>query len=98
MTALVAVKRGLARLPARIPDAVSVLYVEITPAVVHRNAIVAIAGNAAELCILVERVTSRRVADQREEIIVAQVVDPRIWGRWSDGHEFPRGVVKISEF
>ena len=58
MTALVRVEWSLARLPARVPHRAVVVDVEIASAIVHRHTVVAIAGDATELCVFVEVVTS----------------------------------------
>ena len=90
MAAFVAVERSLAGFPSGVPDdslrtlltllfpLSSLLYnIEITPAVVHGHAVVAVACDAAELGVLEEGVAAGGVGDQREEVFVAQVVDPR---------------------
>jgi len=76
MTALVEVEWRLARFPTWIPHGIAILDVEITPAVVHRHVVVAIAGDTAELGILVEAVATSGVRDEGEKILVAQIVDP----------------------
>ena len=77
MTALVEVERSLTGLPSRIPYSITILDIEISTAVVHRYIIVAITGDAAELCILIEAVAASGVRDQREEVFIAQIVNPR---------------------
>jgi hypothetical protein len=77
VTALVEVERSLTGLPSRIPYSIAILDIEISTAVVHRYIIVAITGDAAELCILIEAVTASGVRDQREEVFIAQIVNPR---------------------
>ena len=54
MAAFIEVKRSLARLPARRPYAAVVIDVEISSSIVHRHTVVAVAGDPAELGILVE--------------------------------------------
>ena len=54
VTALIEIKRGLARLPAWRPYGSVVVDVEIPSAIVHRNVVITIAGNTAELCVLIE--------------------------------------------
>ena len=71
MAALIAVERCAARFPSRVPHCVTVLDVEIAAVVVHRHVVVAVACDAAELCVFVERVASGSVGDQREEVLVA---------------------------
>ena len=41
---------------------------------------VAIAGDAAELGVLVERIAAGGVTNQREKVFVAQIVNPWPWG------------------
>ena len=66
MTALVAVKVSLYRLPARIPDSipVSVLYIEILTVIVIRDIVVSIPCKAEKLSVLIEGVASAGVRDQ----------------------------------
>ena len=56
--ALVGIKRGLHRLPARIPHAVSILYIVVMSAAVHRAVVIAVACESHQLCILIEAVAS----------------------------------------
>ena len=81
MSALVEVEWRLAGFPTRIPNrALSIFLindVKVSATVVHRYPIVTIAGDAAEFCILVEGVSTSGVRDEREEVFVAQIVDPR---------------------
>ena len=58
MTAFVRVERSLARLPSRVPHRAIVVDVEIASAIVHRHTVVAITGDATELSVFVEVVTS----------------------------------------
>ena len=76
VTALIEVERRLARLPAWVPDGVAVLDIEVSSAIVHRYIVVAIAGDTTELGILVEAVAASGIRDEREEILIAQIVDP----------------------
>ena len=76
MTALVEVEGCLTRFPTRVPYGIAILDVEIASTIVHRYVVVTIAGDTTELRILVEAITAGGVRDQREEILVAQVVDP----------------------
>ena len=56
--ALIEIKLRLAGLPAGIPYGISILDIEITPARIHRHAVVAVAENPAELGILAEAVAA----------------------------------------
>jgi hypothetical protein len=80
MATLVEVEWRLAGLPPRVPDSVAVLDIEIPTSIVHRYIIVAITGDAAEFGILVERIAAGGVGDEREKVLVAQVVNPWPWG------------------
>lgn len=42
-----------------------------------RHVVVAVAGDAAQLGVLVEGIAAAGVGDQAEEVLVAEVVDPR---------------------
>ena len=72
MTALVEVERGLTRLPTWIPyyclvsltPCLLVYNIKVSPAIVHRYVVVAIAGDATELGILVEAVAASGVRDE----------------------------------
>ena len=96
MAALVAVEWGFTRFPTRIPDGIAFLDVEVTSAIIHRNPIVAITGDATELGILIERITTGCIGDEREEILVAQIVDPRPWSLWICNHVLAIGVIKMT--
>ena len=58
MTALIEIKRSLARLPARRPDRTAVVDIEIPSTIVHRHTVIAVAGDPAELSVLVERISA----------------------------------------
>ena len=58
VAALVAVERCLARFPPWVPYGIAILDVEIATAVIHRHTVVAITGDATELGILVEGITT----------------------------------------
>ena len=98
MAALIEVERCLARFPTGIPDGLAILDVEVATAIVHRHVVVAITGDAAELGILVEGIATGGVADEREEILIAQIVDPRPWGLWVGDDILAVGVIKMSVF
>lgn len=42
-----------------------------------RHVVVSVAGDAAQLGVLVEGIAAAGVGDQAEEVLVAEVVDPR---------------------
>ena len=64
VAAFIEIQRGLAWLPARRPYGSVVIDVEIPSAVVHRDAVVAVAGDPAELRVLVERVSAGSIRYQ----------------------------------
>ena len=64
MAALILVKFGLYRRPARIPDCAVVVDVEITAAHVQRYVVVAVTCDSSESRILVEAVAACSVGDQ----------------------------------
>ncbi len=96
MAALIAIEWSLARFPTWVPDGVTVLDVEVATAIVHRYPVVAIAGDAAELGVLIEGVATSCVGDEREEILVAQIVDPRPWGLRVSNHVLAIGVIEMT--
>ena len=76
VAALVTVERSLARLPSGRPDGISVLYIEITSARIHRNAVVTVSRYPAELGVTVEGIAAGGIGNQGKEVLVAEVVDP----------------------
>ena len=58
VAALVAVEWCLARFPPWVPYGIAILDVEIATAVIHRHSVVTVTGDATELGILVERITT----------------------------------------
>ena len=96
--ALIAVEFGTARLPSGIPYRPVVVDIKISAAIIHRHAVVTVAGNAAELRVLAKRVTARRIRNQSEEIFRTQIVDPRERRTRVRNHIFPVLVIEISVF
>ena len=82
MTALIKVKWRLTRLPTRIPYRSIIVDIEIPAAIIHRHTIIAVASDAAELGILIEVITSGRIGNQAEKVLVAEVIDPRERRGW----------------
>ncbi len=97
MAALIGIKRRARRLPARIPHRVAVLDVEVAPIVVGRHVVIAVAGNAAQLGILVKAITTTRVGDKREKSVGAQVVNPRQRSLRRGNHVLAALVVKMAK-
>ena len=79
VAALILVQGRLAGFPSGRPYLARLLFpdIEVAPAVIHGYIIITVAGDAAELAVLVERVASGRIADKGEEILVSQIIDPR---------------------
>ncbi len=73
-------------------------YIKVSAAIVHRHIIVAIAGDAAELSVFIERIAAGRIRDQREEILVAQIVDPRPRSLRIGNHILAACVIKMTVF
>ena len=96
VAALVAVERCLARFPSRVPYGIAIFDIEIATAVIHRHTVVAVTGDATELGILVEGITTCCIGYEREEILVTQIIDPRPWGLWVSNHVFAIGVIKMT--
>ena len=95
MAALVGVELRLGRLPAGIPEGVAFLNIEVLAVAIERHVIVAVAGEAQKLCILIEGIASTGVGNQGEELVASEVVDP---GKRSPGSRddiFPVGVIEI---
>ena len=98
MTALVTIEGSLAWFPAGVPYRAAVVDVEIAATIVHRHAIVAVAGDAAELGILVEIVAACGVGDETEEIFVPEVVDPREWCCRVGDDVFAVGIIEVAKY
>ena len=77
VAALVRIQLGFHRHPARIPDSISIFDVVVTAAEVHGAVVVAVAGQAQQLGVFVEAIASGRIADEAEEVLASQIVDPR---------------------
>ena len=58
VTAGPGIKLRLCRLPAGIPDGVSVLYVIVASSVVQRAVVVAVSGDAKKLCIFIKGISA----------------------------------------
>jgi hypothetical protein len=63
VAALVEVEWSLARFPTWIPNGIAVFDIKVSTAVVHWYIIVAIAGDATELGILIERIATSGIRD-----------------------------------
>ena len=98
LTAAVAVRFGLNRLPAGVPDRVSVTKIDAETLGIQRAVVVAVASQPPQPGITVKTVTAGGVADQREKVLAAEIVDPGQGGAGSGDHIFAKGVVKIAVF
>jgi hypothetical protein len=98
VVALIVVEIGLSGLPAGIPNGVSIFDIVIAATCVDWHVVVAVAGETPELGIFVEAVAASRVGDETEELLVAEIVNPRVRGLRVSDYIFPVGVIKISVF
>ena len=78
MTALILIKFSLYGRPSGIPDSTVVVDVEITSAHIKGYVVIAVSRDPAEPCILIERITTCSVGDQREKSLITKIVDPGI--------------------
>ncbi len=78
VTALIRIKLSLDGLPCDAPNIVVIVYVEVTSACIGGYVVVAITGKSEQSCILVEAVTAGSVGEQSEEVLTAEIVDPRV--------------------
>ncbi len=78
MTTGIAVEHGTSRLPRRRPEvlAVVVAQIDITPAHVQRDIVVAIASQAAQPRIAVERIAAGSIGNDPEVVFAAQIINP----------------------
>ena len=98
MAALIEIKRSLAWLPSRRPYCTVVIDIEISSAVVHRDSVIAVTCDPAELSVLVERISTGSIGNQREEVLVTEVVYPRPRGLGICDDIFAGSVIKMSEY
>ena len=96
MTTLIEVEWCLARLPSRIPHRAIVVDVKIASAIVHRHVVVAIASDTAELGILIKRVASSGIGNQRKKVLIAQIVNPGPRSLRVSNYIFTMLVIKVS--
>ena len=96
VAALVGIDFGTGRLPAGIPDARAVLYIEIDAVRIEGDIVVAVAGNAEELGVLIESIAAGRIGDEAEEVPVPEVVDPGERGPRRRNDVLPCGVVEVT--
>ena len=96
MTTFIGVQRRFAGFPARVPNSIPILDIEITPYTIHRHAVVSVTGDTAELGILIKIIAASGVTDQTEEILVSEVIDPWKWRLGIRYDIFAMNIVEIS--
>ena len=64
VTAFVEIQRGLARFPARTPHRPGVIDIEIPSSGIHRDTVVAVAGDSTELRVPAEAIAACRYGNQ----------------------------------
>ena len=98
MTAGVIVKFGLGRLPAGVPDRITVLNIEIVSVGILWGIVVTESGEPEELGVFIEAVTASGVGYECEEFFASQIIDPGERGPWRGNDVFFILVVKITVF
>ena len=91
------IQLGLGGLPARVPDDSAVVDVDAVAVHVQGRIVVAVAGDPAQPGVPVKAVSAAGVGHQTEEILTAEVVDPRQRGTGRVDHIFPARIIKMSE-
>ena len=94
----VVLQLALGRLPARAPVVARgvVAEVEVPAAEVERRVVVAVTGEPAQARVPVEGVSARGVRDEPEELLAAEVVDPRQGRVGTRDDVLAPGVVEVS--
>ncbi len=96
VAALVAVERGLRRLPARVPDRAAVVDVEVAAAEVERHVVVPVARQAPQLGVAPEGEAAGGVRAEADQLVLAQVVQPRQRRVRAMDHVLAPGVVELA--
>ena len=96
VAALVAVERGLRGLPTGVPHRAAVVDVEVAAAEVERDVVVAVAGQAAQLGVAPEREAAGGVGAEPDQLVLAQVVQPRQRRVRTVDHVLPPRVVELA--
>jgi hypothetical protein len=97
MAAAVFLKLCFHRLPTGIPYLRTVFYVEIMAACICGNIVVTISGQSEKACILIKRVASACVGNQRVKILAAQVIDPGERRFWGSNYVFFLNIIKMAK-
>ena len=93
----VVIQRRLGGLPAGVPDSAAIVDIDAVAVHILRGVVVAVAGDAAEPGIPVKAVAARRVGDQAEKVLTAQVVDPGQRGLWGINDILPAFIIKVTK-
>ena len=98
VAAFIAVQRRPGRLPAGVPDRITVFNVVIASALIGWTIIVAVAGQTKKLGIFIEGIAASGIGNQAEEILRAEIIDPGkgCFGSFDD--IFLCRIVKMTEF
>ena len=99
VAAAVAVELAARGLPRRRPEVARVVVpdVQIAAAPVERHVVVAVSGEAPQARVVAEGVAARRVRDEREVVLGAQVVEPRERCVGPLDHVLAGRVVEVAE-
>ena len=96
VTALVLLQVGLDGHPAGRPQVAALVDVVILAAGVGGDVVVAIARQAQQAGVLVKGVAARGVGHQREEILFAEIVDPRVGGIGARDDVLAGSVIEVT--
>ena len=98
VAAAVGIQFRLGGLPAGVPDRAAVVDVDAVAVHIQRGVVVAVAGDAAQPSIPIKAVAAAGVGHEAEEVLAAQIVDPRQGCARGVDHVFPVCIIKMSEF
>ena len=96
VTAGIGVEFCLRGLPSGIPYGISFTYINMEAFLVERAVVVAVAGQAAQTGIPVKTVAARCIAEQGEEILTSQVIDPGQGRPGRRDHVLTSVIIEIS--
>ena len=94
----VVIQRRLGGLPAGVPDSAAIVDIDAVAVHIQRGVVVAVAGDAAQPSIPIKAVAAAGVGHEAEEVLAAQIVDPRQGRARGVDHVFPVCIIKMSEF
>jgi hypothetical protein len=75
-----------------------VIDVKVFTSIIHRNIVVAVAGNSSVSCIFIKRITARSIGNNRYKILITKVINPWIWGFWIGNYILSLLIIKVSKF